>query len=92
MSKETYDAWSRLIAFLLKLTGVIGIVFVVVFWAFTGRIELAFLPFFGTMAGVGLGMDTLKEINDSRAGAAAQAPPQNTNEPEAGGKSASNEA
>jgi hypothetical protein len=76
VKKETYDSWSRAVAFLLKLIGAIGIIFVVVFWALTGRIELAFLPFFGTLAGVGLGVDTLKEISESRAG----------------GKSAGNEA
>lgn len=66
MSKEQYEAWSRVVAFLLKLVGVLGIVFVLVFWAFTGRIELAFLPFFGTMAGIGQGLDVLKEISQSR--------------------------
>lgn len=68
MSKETYDAWSRAVAFLLKVVGVLGIVFVTVFWALTGRVELAFLPFFGTMAGVGLGLDVLKEISESKGG------------------------
>lgn len=68
MSKETYEAWSRLIAFLLKVVGIVGIVFVVVFWAFTTRIELAFLPFFGTLAGVGYGLDVLKEISQAKEG------------------------
>lgn len=68
MSKETYESWSRAVAFFLKVIGGIGIVFVVVFWAFTGRIELAFLPFFGTLAGVGLGVDVLKEISIARQG------------------------
>ena len=68
MSPEAYESWSRLIAFLLKLVGVLGIVFTVVFWAFTGRIELAFLPFFGTLAGIGQGLDTLKEISQYRSG------------------------
>ena len=53
MNKDQYEAWSRAAAFSLKLIGVLGIVFVPVFWAITGRIELAFLPFFGTLAGVG---------------------------------------
>lgn len=66
MNKETYESWSRAIAFLLKLTGLGGIVFIVVFWAFTSRIELAFLPFFGTLAGVGQGLDVLKEISQNR--------------------------
>lgn len=68
MSKETYESWSRLIAFLLKVVGVVGIIFVVVFWAFTTRIELAFLPFFGTLAGVGYGLDILKEISQAKEG------------------------
>lgn len=70
MSKAQYEAWSRFIAFSLKLVGVLGIVFVPIFWAFTGRIELAFLPFFGTMAGVGQGLDVLKEISKARGGEA----------------------
>jgi len=69
MKKETYDAWSRSVALSLKVIGVLGILFVPVFWALTGRIELAFLPFFGTMAGVGQGLDVLKEISQSKVGA-----------------------
>ena len=68
MSKEKYEAWSRTISFLLKVVGVVGIIFVPVFWGFTGRIELAFLPFFGTLAGVGYGLDVLKEISQSKGG------------------------
>jgi len=66
VNKDTYESWSRAIAFLLKLTGLGGIVFIVVFWAFTEKIELAFLPFFGTLAGVGQGLDVLKEISQNR--------------------------
>lgn len=69
VDKQTYDSWSRVLAFLLKLVGVLGILFVPIFWAFTGRIELAFLPFFGTLAGVGQGLDVLKEISQGRANA-----------------------
>lgn len=68
MDKETYEKWSRLIAFALKLVGVVGIVFMVVFWALTNRVELAFLPFFGTLAGVGQGLDVLREISQSKGG------------------------
>lgn len=68
MNREQYEAWSRLSAFSLKLVGVLGILFVPVFWAFTGRIELAFLPFFGTLAGVGQGLDVLKEISQAKEG------------------------
>lgn len=68
MNKEHYEAWSRAIAFSLKLVGILGIVFVPVFWAFTDRIELAFLPFFGTLAGVGQGLDVLREIQQGRGG------------------------
>jgi hypothetical protein len=66
MDKQTYEVWSRVVAFSLKLVGVLGIIFVPVFWAFTGRIELAFLPFFGTLAGVGQGLDVLKEISEGK--------------------------
>lgn len=68
MSKEAYEAWSRLLAFLLKVIGIVGIIFVPVFWAYTGRIEFSFLPFFGTLAGVGYGLDVLKEISQSKEG------------------------
>ena len=68
MNKETYESWSRAVAFGLKLIGILGIIFVPAFWALTGRIELAFLPFFGTLAGVGLGVDVLKEISQSKGG------------------------
>lgn len=67
MSREAYEMWSRLIAFSLKLVGMLGIVFVPVFWAITGRVELAFLPFFGTLAGVGQGLDVLREISTTKA-------------------------
>jgi hypothetical protein len=73
MNKAQYEAWSRFTAFTLKLIGVLGIIFVPVFWAVTGRIELAFLPFFGTLAGVGQGLDVLKEISQGK-GEAADAP------------------
>jgi len=66
MNEETYKSWSRLLAFALQLVGVLGIVFVTAFWALTGRVELAFLPFFGTVAGVGKGLDVLKEISTTR--------------------------
>lgn len=66
MNKETYESWSRALAFILKLVGVVGIIFFSAFWAFTGRVELAFLPFFGTIAGVGQGLDVLKEISQNR--------------------------
>lgn len=68
MSKEQYERWSRFTAFMLKAVGVLGIIFVVIFWAITARIELAFLPFFGTMAGVGQGLDVLREISSSKGG------------------------
>lgn len=66
MTKEQYEAWSRVAAFSLKLIGILGIFFVPAFWALTGRVELAFLPFFGTLAGVGQGLDVLKEISQTR--------------------------
>lgn len=72
MNKDTYESWSRTIAFTLKVVGLAGIVFVVAFWAFTKRIELAFLPFFGTLAGVGQGLDILKELSTSRGGGNAR--------------------
>ena len=66
MTKEQYDAWSRLLALSLKFVGVFGILFVLIFWALVDRIELAFLPFFGTMAGVGQGLDVLREMSRTR--------------------------
>lgn len=75
MNKEQYESWSRLIAFALKVIGVVGIVFVVVFWSLTQRVELAFLPFFGTIAGVGQGLDVIREITQSRGGVRAENEP-----------------
>lgn len=63
MGNEQYEAWSRFIALSLKLIGIFGIVFIPVFWAITNRVELAFLPFFGTLAGVGQGLDVLREMS-----------------------------
>lgn len=77
MNKEQYETWSRTIAFLLKLVGVLGIIFVPVFWALTDRVELAFLPFFGTLAGIGQGLDVLREIQQGRGGGNAPYDPQN---------------
>jgi len=68
MDKNTYEKWSRALAIALKVVGVLGILFVPVVWLLTGRIELAFLPFFGTMAGVGQGLDVLKEISQGKGG------------------------
>jgi len=69
MNRQQYEDWSRTVAFSLKVIGILGIIFVPVFWALTGRIELAFLPFFGTLAGVGQGLDVLREISQSRGNA-----------------------
>lgn len=69
MDKQTYEAWSRVLALALKAVGVLGIILILLFWMLTGRIELAFLPFFGTMAGVGQGLDVLKEISQNKGGA-----------------------
>lgn len=66
VKRDTYESWSLAASFTLKLIGVLGILFVPVFWAVTGRIELAFLPFFGTLAGVGQGLDVLKEISQQK--------------------------
>jgi hypothetical protein len=66
LSKSQYEAWSRAVAFVLKLIGILGIIFVTVFWAITQEIELAFLPFFGTVAGVGQGLDILRELSEDR--------------------------
>lgn len=68
MSRQQYEAWSRAISLALKLIGALGILFVPAFWALTGRVELAFLPFFGTLAGIGQGLDVLKEISQGRGG------------------------
>ena len=68
MNKDQYESWSRAAAFGLQVIGVLGIIFVPAFWAITGRIELAFLPFFGTLAGVGTGLNVLKDITQSKEG------------------------
>lgn len=68
MNREQYEAWSRIVSFSLKVMGVLGIAFVLIFWAITDRVVLSFLPFFGTLAGVGQGLDVLREISQSRGG------------------------
>lgn len=73
MQKETYESWSRAVSLSLKIIGVAGIVFVIIFWAATDRVVLAFLPFFGTLAGVGQGLDVLREISQSRGGGGERA-------------------
>lgn len=73
LSKSQYESWSRTASFALIVIGILGIIFVPVFWAVTDRIELAFLPFFGTMAGVGQGLNVLKEISESKGGRANNA-------------------
>lgn len=68
MNRQQYESWTLVIAVTLQVIGVLGIIFVPVFWALTGRIELAFLPFFGTLAGVGTGLGVLKEISQAKGG------------------------
>lgn len=70
MQREQYEYWTRTASFGLILIGIAGIIFVPVFWAFTDRVVLAFLPFFGTLAGVGQGLNVLKEISQARGGGA----------------------
>lgn len=66
MQKETIEKWSRTISLLLQIIGVLGVIFVPVFWAFTGRVESSFLPFFGLIAGVGRGLDVLQGVTQNR--------------------------
>lgn len=68
MSNEQYEAWQRVFSLALMVIGLAGIIFVPVFWALTGRAELAFLPFFGTLAGVGQGLNVLREIRTKEPG------------------------
>lgn len=62
MSQDAYLRWSRITSLILKFIGIIGIIFITVFWAFTDELETPFLPFFATLAGVGQGLDLLREI------------------------------
>lgn len=62
MTHESYLRWSRITALSLKFVGILGIIFITAFWAFTDRLETPFLPFFATLAGVGQGLDLLREI------------------------------
>jgi hypothetical protein len=68
MEREQYEYWTRTASFGLILIGIAGIIFVPVFWAITDRVVLAFLPFFATLAGVGQGLNVLKEISQARGG------------------------
>jgi hypothetical protein len=71
MEREQYEYWTRTASFVLIVIGILGIIFVPVFWAVTDRVVLAFLPFFGTLAGVGQGLNVLKEISQARGGGAS---------------------
>jgi hypothetical protein len=68
VEREQYEYWTRTASFVLIIIGILGIIFVPVFWAITDRVVLAFLPFFGTLAGVGQGLNVLKEISQARGG------------------------
>ena len=63
MNQDQYESWSRISALTLKFVGIAGIIFMTVYWAITGNFEFTFLPFFGTLAGVGQGLDILTEIS-----------------------------
>jgi hypothetical protein len=63
LTQDKYAAWSRIAALLLKFIGIAGIVFMTVYWAFTGKFEFSFLPFFGTLAGVGQGLDIISDYS-----------------------------
>lgn len=54
---------------LTRYGGFTGVVFVIGFWAMTGRFEPGILAFLGAMIGLGEGVDALKEL------AAAKTPP-----------------
>jgi len=79
MELPQYEYWTRTASFVLIVIGILGIIFVPVFWAITNRVELAFLPFFGTMAGVGQGLSVLKEIAMSKGGGGNGAPRREAN-------------
>lgn len=66
MSQNRFESWSRAASFSLKVIGILGIIFVPVFWAFTGKFEPTFLPFFGLLAGVGEGINVAKEMVSNR--------------------------
>jgi hypothetical protein len=63
LEQDQYTRWSRVAALLLKFIGIAGIIFMTVYWAFTGKFEFSFLPFFGTLAGVGQGLDILSDYS-----------------------------
>jgi hypothetical protein len=62
MNKQQYESWDQLLALALKVVGLLGIIFITVFWAATDRLETAFLPFFATLAGIGEGIKILSEL------------------------------
>jgi hypothetical protein len=63
LNQDQYESWSRISAIALKVLGIIGIMFITVYWAISGKFEFSFLPFFGTLAGVGQGLDILSELS-----------------------------
>lgn len=49
----------------VKYGGLVGVIFMAVFWAITHRLEPTLLTFFGGMMGLGEGLEALKELLSS---------------------------
>lgn len=43
--------------------GSVGIVFVTIFWALTGRIEPSLLALFGSLVGISEGVNAVRDLN-----------------------------
>lgn len=72
MIRESLLSWFPVA---LRFTGLAGVLFVAVVWLLTNRLEPALLGLFGSMLGLGEGVDALKELAASRTPPPPSVPP-----------------
>lgn len=72
MSRDSLLSWFPVA---LRYAGLAGVIFVAVVWLLTNRLEPALLGLFGSMLGLGEGVDALKELSRSRSQPPPPVPP-----------------
>lgn len=48
------------------ILGAVGIVFLTIFWAFTGRIEPSLLALFGSLVGISEGVNAMRDLKNPK--------------------------
>ena len=66
MDDKRYQSLLRLTSLITRWVGLAGLVGTPLFWAITNRLEPSILATFGTMAGIGVGLDVLKDISENK--------------------------